>query len=69
MIQKMVVKRLFIEGAFLDRSYSGEEVDIYPYIISEPLLREDGSFAPLTKYTIEYSIDNGASWQKGNLLM
>ncbi len=58
-------KDFFIEGAFLDRSYSGEEVDIYPYIISEPLLREDGSFAPLTKYTIEYSIDNGASWQKG----
>lgn len=57
-------KDFFIDETFLNRIYTGEEVDITPHITSEPLLRADGSYAPLAKYTIEYSIDNGVSWQQ-----
>lgn len=53
----------FIESSFLNRPYSGDEVNIHEHIISLPMLREDGSYQVLEKYTVEYSIDNGASWQ------
>lgn len=49
---------------FLDRSYSGEELDISEFITIDNFLREDGTMGALEGYTVLYSIDGGINWSK-----
>ena len=49
---------------FLDRVYTGSALDVTEYLVfSDNFLREDGSYGALEGYTVEYSIDDGRSWQ------
>lgn len=51
-----------INKAYLNRVYSGKALDIKNYITLANFLRADGSFGQLQGYTIQFSIDGGATW-------
>ena len=49
---------------FLDRTYTGQELDVTKFIsFNNSFLRADGSLGALEGFTVEYSIDDGLSWQ------
>lgn len=49
---------------FLDRTYTGQELDVTQFLsFGNSFLREDGSLGALEGFTVEYSIDDGMSWQ------
>lgn len=49
---------------FLDRVYTGEELDPLHFINFTGFLREDGTYGTPENVTILYSIDGGYTWQK-----
>lgn len=49
---------------FLDRIYTGTALEVTDFLsFSENFLRSDGTTGMLEGFTIEYSIDDGRSWQ------
>ena len=48
---------------FTNKNYTGEQQDITNYLTFATFLREDGTMGELNGYTVEYSLDNGATWQ------
>lgn len=63
-VQKKAIAQqdVSINRAFLDRVYTGAPLDIENYITFGNFLRSDGLYGALQGYTVQYSIDNGATW-------
>jgi hypothetical protein len=53
-----------ISRQFLDRTYTGRTLEFKDYVTFADFLREDGTFGQLEGYTLQYSIDGGATWMR-----
>ena len=48
---------------FTNKNYTGEQQNVEEYLTFATFLREDGTMGKLQGYTVEYSLDGGATWQ------
>lgn len=49
---------------FLDRAYTGEELDVSEFITIDNFLRQDGTMGALEGYKVLYSVDGGINWSQ-----
>lgn len=62
--KQIVAADISINRQFLDRVYTGKVLDFTEYVTFASFLREDGTYGALEGYTLQYSIDDGATWMR-----